>query len=461
MEPMTAGASGARDRRITVFLADDNVIVREGDRALLALESDLEVVGIADDYDSLLAGVQASEPHVLVTDIRMPPTFQQEGILAAKEVRKMHPGTGVVVLSQYDDPDYAVSLLGDGAAGYAYLLKDRVGEGDQLARAVREVAAGGSVLDPKIVEALVEPVTDDAGLTSADEALLHEVAEGRPIKAIAAAHGTTAAAVSDSVEQLFLKLSAGASAGTTGALKRLRMLHQAIVDREEQGEQLSRLLPGGVAEKLREEGRAIGESERVVVTVLMSDIRGYSTITESSEATELASQLSEHRARMNHAILDEGGTVMQFVGDAVMACFGAPFPMVDHADRAIEAAIAMLREQRALDDEWAREGRPAFGLGIGVSTGEVAAALLGSEERLEYTLVGDTVNLAQRLQDLARPAGRVVMNSTTRDALSPSVMSRLPSAQELGETLVKGRSTPVHAWVIEVNTPETNREWAT
>ena len=123
---------------------------------------------------------------MLVTDIRMPPSFQQEGIDAAKELRKRHPGTGVVVLSQYDDPDYAIALLGDGAAGYAYLLKDRVAEGNQLARAVREVATGGSVLDPKIVEALVQPVTDDAGLTAADEQLLHEVAEGRPIKAIAA-----------------------------------------------------------------------------------------------------------------------------------------------------------------------------------------------------------------------------------------------------------------------------------
>ena len=239
------------DGRITVFLADDNVIVREGVRALLALEADLDVVGTADDYDSLLAGAEAAAPQVLVTDIRMPPSFQQEGIDAAKELRKRHPGTGVVVLSQYDDPDYAIALLGDGAAGYAYLLKDRVGEGNQLARAVREVATGGSVLDPKIVEALVQPVTDDAGLTAADEHLLHEIAEGRPIKAIASAHGTTAAAIADSVEELFLKLSEGASTGTAGALKRLRMLHTAIVDREEQGERLSRLLPGGLAEKVR------------------------------------------------------------------------------------------------------------------------------------------------------------------------------------------------------------------
>ena len=99
--------------RITVFLADDNVIVRDGVRALLALEPDLEVVGTAGDYDELISGAEDAAPQVLVTDIRMPPSFQSEGIDAAKELRKRHPGTGVVVLSQYDDPEYAVSLLAD------------------------------------------------------------------------------------------------------------------------------------------------------------------------------------------------------------------------------------------------------------------------------------------------------------------------------------------------------------
>ena len=121
---------------ITVFLADDNLIVREGVKALLELEDDLDVVGQGADYDELVDGADATQPQVIVTDIRMPPNFSREGIEAAKQVRKRHPGTGVVILSQFDDPDYAVSLLSEGAAGYAYLLKDRVGEGDQLARAV-------------------------------------------------------------------------------------------------------------------------------------------------------------------------------------------------------------------------------------------------------------------------------------------------------------------------------------
>jgi class 3 adenylate cyclase len=348
----------------------------------------------------------------------------------------------VVVLSQYDDPDYAIALLSDGAAGYAYLLKDRVGEGNQLARAVREVATGGSVLDPKIVEALVQPVTDDAGLTEADEHLLHEVAEGRPIKAIAAARGTTAAAVADSVEALFLKLSEGASTGTTGALKRLRMLHTAIVDREEQGERLSRLLPGGLAEKVRSEGRAIGETEELVVTVLMGDIRGYSGIAERTDPTQLAGQLSDHRAEMNRAILDEGGTVMQFVGDAVMAVFGAPLAYDDHCDKALAAAMSMHRYQDAVNEQWAADNLPAFGLGIGITTGDVAAALLGSAERLEYTVVGDTVNLSQRLQQWAEP-GQTVISEATYNGLTAPL-----DVEALAPAMVKGRDTPVVAFKL-------------
>ena len=119
-------------RAITVFLADDSAIIREGVRAMLARDADVEVIGVAEDYDTLVAGAAELHPDVVVSDIRMPPHFQREGIDAVKEIRKIHPGTGVVILSQYDDPDYAVSLLSEGSAGYAYLLKDRIAEGDQL-----------------------------------------------------------------------------------------------------------------------------------------------------------------------------------------------------------------------------------------------------------------------------------------------------------------------------------------
>ena len=428
---------------ITVFLADDSALIREGVRAMLARDRDVEVVGVAEDYDGLVAGAGTSHPDVVVTDIRMPPNFQREGIDAAKEIRKRHPGTGIVILSQFDDPDYAVALLSEGSAGYAYLLKDRIAEGDQLARAIREVAAGGSMLDPVIVTALMNPVRRTGGLTAEYDELLVQVAAGRTIKAIAMATKSTPSAVEANVERLFVSLAAGVSAGEAGALERLRRLHQAIVEREEQGETLSRLLPTGLADQVLAGGRGVGETERLDVTVLMSDIRGYTSIAEHADPTVLAHQLNRHRAEMNRAILGAGGTVMQYVGDAVMAVFGAPVASTDHAARALAAAAKMHRSQDAVNAEWRGEGRTPFGLGIGISTGSVAAALLGSDERVEYTVVGDAVNLCQRLQQFAEP-GQTVLSSTTWDAL----VDPPAGAEKLEPQLVKGRETPVVAYRI-------------
>jgi class 3 adenylate cyclase len=140
---------------------------------------------------------------------------------------------------------------------------------------------------------------------------------------------------------------------------------------------------------------------------------------------------------MNRAILDAGGTVMQYVGDAVMAVFGAPEPSTDHADRALVAAHAMHAAQRLVNDEWTAQGLEPFPLGIGLSTGDVAAAMLGSDERLEYTVVGDAVNLCQRLQQFAAD-GEIVVSDQTWDQLSIK-----PEAEDLGPHLVKGRTTPV------------------
>jgi adenylate cyclase len=441
-DPARSETSVSSPGVITIFLADDNLIVREGVRALIERNQDLHVIGVAADFDGVVAGATETEPQVLVTDIRMPPTFTREGIDAAKDVRKRLPGTGIVVLSQYDDPEYAISLLAEGSAGYGYLLKDHVAEGTQLIDAIRAVATGGTALDPAIVDALLRPVTTHGGLSPVEEELLGMIAEGKPIKAIAVTRRLPPEAIDAEVEAVFVKLAEGVSAGTEGAIERLRLLHRAIVDREEQGETLSRLLPGGLAEKLRREGRHIGESERVEVTVLMSDIRAYSTIAEHADPSQLAGQLNSHRAAMNKAILAEDGTVMQFVGDAVMAVFGAPVPQTDHPDRAVAAAARMHALQSEINHSWEQEGLPAFGLGLGLSTGEAAAALLGSEERLEYTLVGDTVNLAQRLQQLAS-AGETVLSDATFHSLHSSVVAELLPSQ-----LVKGRDTPVIAYKI-------------
>jgi class 3 adenylate cyclase len=172
----------------------------------------------------------------------------------------------------------------------------------------------------------------------------------------------------------------------------------------------------------------------------MSDIRGYSGIAERTDPSALAAQLNRHRAEMNRVILDNGGTVMQFVGDAVMAVFGAPQPSSDHAECAMATAVAMHKAQSSVNEEWERDGLDPFGLGIGLSTGKVAAALLGSEERIEYSVVGDTVNLTQRLQQWAEP-GETVLSQPTWSALGDK-----PRADMLPPELVKGRETPVQAY---------------
>src|SRR5438045_1872307 len=140
---------------IRVVFAEDNYLVREGTAALLATSDDIELVGTAESKDELLAAVEALHPDAVLTDIRMPPTGTSEGIDAAKQIRGDHPEIGVVVLSQFAEEDYAYDLLKDGAAGLGYLLKERVADVAEVARALSEVAKGGSVLDPKIVEALV------------------------------------------------------------------------------------------------------------------------------------------------------------------------------------------------------------------------------------------------------------------------------------------------------------------
>ena len=209
-------------------------------------------------------------------------------------------------------------------------------------------------------------------------------------------------------------------------------------------ETLSHLLPTGLADRLRRDGLRIGQPELVEITVLMSDIRGYSGIAEVIDPAQLAVQLNEHRGAMNDVIMKRAGIVMQYMGDAVFAVFGPTTSPGKHADQAFAAAQEMHGQQDQINEAWTSEGQPAFGMGIGLSTGQVAAVLLGSDERLEYTLVGDAVNLAQRLQDLARPAGTTIMSEATWDNLT-----ELPAQYEqLQLQLVKGRQTPVTCYRV-------------
>ena len=199
---------------LRVLLADDNYLVREGLSALLAEAEDVEVVGAVADPDALLAAVAAARPDAVLTDIRMPPTFTAEGIAAARRIRAEHPSIGVVVLSQYVEGDDPYELLKDGVAGVGYLLKERVSDLDELVRALREVARGGSVLDPRVVEGLVARHAGEArsplhGLTDREHEVLAAMATGRTNGSIARTLFMSERAVEKHVGAVFTKLGLG------------------------------------------------------------------------------------------------------------------------------------------------------------------------------------------------------------------------------------------------------------
>ena len=197
---------------VSVALADDNLLVREGIAQLLASQPDIEVVASCDDLDSLLEAIERREPDVVVTDIRMPPTHSDEGIRLAALLRDRHPDVGVVVLSNYAEAGFAMGLLESGSEGRAYLLKERVHSRTQLASAIHSVAAGGSVMDPKIVEPLVaaksraerSPLSE---LTTREREVLAEIAQGKSNAAIAESLVLTKRAVEKHINSIFLKLN--------------------------------------------------------------------------------------------------------------------------------------------------------------------------------------------------------------------------------------------------------------
>ena len=198
-------------RMIRVVFAEDNYLVREGTAALLASSDEVELIATATSRDELLAAVNEHSPDAVLTDIRMPPTGTNEGIEAAKEIRATHPDIGVVVLSQYVEEAYAYDLLKEGAGGLGYLLKERVADVDELVRALGEVARGGSVLDPKVGEALVaakermasSPI---ASLTDREREVLSHMAQGQNNAGIARSLFLTERAVEKHINSLFHKL---------------------------------------------------------------------------------------------------------------------------------------------------------------------------------------------------------------------------------------------------------------
>lgn len=191
-----------------VVVCDDVVLFREGIASLLT-DAGLEVVGRAGDADELLLKVRSYAPDVAVVDIKMPPTHTDEGLRAAREIRRRHPGTGVLVLSQYVEPEYALELLADNAEGVGYLLKDRISDVTEFVAAVRRVGEGGSALDPAVVSRLLgRRRADDplAAVTPREREVLELMAEGLSNAAIAARIVVTERAVEKHVTSIFHKL---------------------------------------------------------------------------------------------------------------------------------------------------------------------------------------------------------------------------------------------------------------
>src|SRR5438270_4157815 len=196
---------------LRVVVVDDDYLVREGARSVLSSVPGVEVVGMAANPTELAAKIDETNPQVVVLDIRMPPTYRMEGIEAAHRIRAEHAELGVVILSQHADPEYALEFLRDGSAGRAYLLKERLGDPAQLVEAIREVAAGGSVLDPKVVDGLLEAQRRRAhsrlqGMTEREHEVLGLMASGRNNAAIARGLVLSERAVVGHIQAIFRKL---------------------------------------------------------------------------------------------------------------------------------------------------------------------------------------------------------------------------------------------------------------
>lgn len=196
---------------IRLVLAEDHYLVREGVRRLLEAQPGLEVAAVCGDVDSLLEAVDREGPDVVVTDIRMPPGHSDEGIQAARRLRETNPGLGVVVLSQYANPSYALALLDTGSAGRAYVLKERVHNLDQLVAAIRAVAIGGSLIDPKVVEGLVADRARPAmsplsQLTAREREVLRKMAEGKNNASISEDLVVAERSVEKVIHSIFMKL---------------------------------------------------------------------------------------------------------------------------------------------------------------------------------------------------------------------------------------------------------------
>jgi adenylate cyclase len=251
--------------------------------------------------------------------------------------------------------------------------------------------------------------------------------------------GTTQEAVDRQVTQYFRSLASEAEGGGSAVVDELKRMHAAVVQKESSAQVLRSYVPSQVADRL---ATGAMDQQELEVTVLFSDIRGFSAIAERLSAREIAGVIGKHLSAMAEVVTQHGGTIDKFQGDAVMAIFGAPEPLPDHAERALLCAIEMQRRQAGLNAEgWGSDSVEALGVGIGLNTGTVIAGAIGGGGRLEYTVIGDAVNVAQRLQSEA--AGGEIVAAATTIAAAPGI-----ECVPIGPRQVKGRAELVDVYRV-------------
>jgi class 3 adenylate cyclase len=292
------------------------------------------------------------------------------------------------------------------------------------------------VVDPAIAERLSG--RGDAAAPERD--LLDMMAKGLGYAEMAATLDTTPEAVDGLVTGVFRRMAG--DGGGAGLVDEFKRLHAAVVEQAASRRTLASFVPQQLADRLAAQPDTEIEPQEVEVSVLFSDIRGSSTLAERLGARDVAAIIGRHLSAMAEVVLAHGGMIDKFQGDAVMAVFGAPEPQPDHAERALRCAIAMQARQEELNAEgWEVEGLSELGVGIGVNTGQVIAGTVGGGGRLEYTVVGDAVNVASRLQSEA-DGGEIVATAFTV-AAAPSI-----PVEPLGIRTVKGREEPVEVYRV-------------
>jgi class 3 adenylate cyclase len=260
------------------------------------------------------------------------------------------------------------------------------------------------------------------------------MARGLGYAEMAAELGTTQEAVDRRVTELFRRMAGRADGGLIDEFKRL---HAAVVEQAASRRTLASFVPQQLADLLAARPETAIEPQEVEVTVLFSDIRGFSALAEQLPARDVAAVVGRHLSAMAEVVLAHGGTIDKFQGDAVMAVFGAPDPQPDHAERALRCALAMqVRQERLNAEGWGVPGLPPLRVGIGVNTGLVIAGTVGGGGRLEYTVVGDAVNVASRLQ--AEAEGGEIVAAASTVAAAPAIR-----AEPAGVRHVRGREEPV------------------